>query len=123
MQHATDPITPQLSISLFGGLRAEAAGRAAIELPRNHASALLAFFENALAAAAESVDAADRVRFLAHADSLYRGELLAGFYQDFFISEQTRIAQVYRGLLTELSRAYEELGELDRALEVARRAV
>lgn len=83
----------------------------------------VAAYEAAVSAARECSDLGDRAAFLAKAVGLYRGELAAGFYQDCFEAERNRLAESYQAALHDLTLAYEQLGEYDRALEIARRAV
>lgn len=80
-------------------------------------------FESALGEAAKSTDAATRLSHLARAVELYRGPLLPGFYQDYFVSEQNRLSELYLSALHALILAYEQAGELDSAIDHARRAI
>lgn len=83
----------------------------------------VAAFEEAVRAAARTTGPAERIRLLSRAIDQYRGDLLPGFYQDFFVAEQRRLAEAHRGALHALVLAYEQAGELDHAVECARSAI
>jgi DNA-binding SARP family transcriptional activator len=77
----------------------------------------IALLEEASAEVREAVGArlgADQVERLRHAVTLYRGELLEGWYQDWCLFERERLQGLYLGLLDKLmafceaSRRYEE---------------
>lgn len=80
-------------------------------------------FEAAMQAAISVADLIERAMLVAQAIETYRGALLTGFYQDCFIREQDRLAGLYESALHILTQIYEQLGDLDRAAETARRAV
>ena len=80
-------------------------------------------FKDALSAAAATTDLAERQRSLAEAVHRYRGDLLPGFYQDCFVSERNRLADLYADALHLLTQVYEQAGDLERAVECARRVV
>ena len=83
----------------------------------------VAAFDEAILAAGQSTDARDKAIFLNHAVGLYRGHLLPGAYQDCFITEHDRLSEALQSAFRELTLAYEQLKEYDRALDSARRAV
>jgi DNA-binding SARP family transcriptional activator len=80
-------------------------------------------FEEAFRAAVKASDSTERIRLLSEAVRLYRGELLPGYYQDVFVSEQRRLSVLFRKVLNRLREAHAESGDLEQALECARRAV
>ncbi|HZT43024.1 MAG TPA: SBBP repeat-containing protein [Chthonomonadaceae bacterium] len=80
-------------------------------------------FKDALSAAASTNDLSLRQQYLARAVGLYRGDLLPGFYQDCFLSERNRLSDLYTSALHLLTQVYEQAGDLERAIETARRTV
>jgi predicted ATPase/DNA-binding SARP family transcriptional activator len=83
----------------------------------------VAEFTAALERAARSVELSERARRLAEAVALYRGELLAGFYDPWVLTERQRLGEEYLSALQHLVLALEESGDLEQAIEYARRAV
>jgi DNA-binding SARP family transcriptional activator len=79
-------------------------------------------FEAALRAAVDLV-ALDRIESLAAAIDLYKGPLLPGYYDDWIIPEQERLADPYFGAVHELACRVDEEGAVGRAIDYARRAV
>jgi predicted ATPase/DNA-binding SARP family transcriptional activator len=65
----------------------------------------------------------ERVAWLTRALELYRGELLPGCYDEWVVAEREMLASRCHGALRQLSAVLEQLGELDRAIACARRAV
>jgi predicted ATPase/DNA-binding SARP family transcriptional activator len=55
--------------------------------------------------------------------SIYQGPLLPGCYEDWVTPERIRLADAYAGALRRLTRLLVQVRELDRALDVARRAL
>jgi predicted ATPase/DNA-binding SARP family transcriptional activator len=82
----------------------------------------VAEFEAALATAARASEV-ERLRGLMQAVELYRGELLPGYYEDWVGVEQRRLAEALLRALGQLVAQFEQTGELERALDYARRAV
>jgi DNA-binding SARP family transcriptional activator len=80
-------------------------------------------FEAALAADPEAADGAEQARRLARAVDLYRGPLLAGFYDDWIYPEQQRWEELFFRTLRQLVAHHEQAGALDHALPYALRAV
>src|SRR5579871_870432 len=80
-------------------------------------------FLEAIRLAEKTEEPAARIGPLARAVEIYRGELLPGYYQDGFLSEQQRLADLYWSALNQLRQAYEEAGDPEHALECARRVV
>lgn len=99
------------------------AGRTEIRLNPSIVATDVMDLDESLAAAADSPNNSDRVRFLSEAVRQYRGELLPGFYDECFDAERNRLSIAYESALQNLLRAYEDLGEIDRALEIALRGV
>jgi DNA-binding SARP family transcriptional activator len=73
--------------------------------------------------AAEAAGDMERAEFLNEAVELYRGELLPGYYQDWIIPEQRRLAELFFSTVRWLTVYFEQAGEWERALECARRGV
>ena len=94
-----------------------------IGLDSNLVSTDVQEFKDALSAAAATPELAERQRHLAQAVDLYRGDLLPGFYQDCFVSERNRLADLHASALHLLTQVYEQAGDLERAVESARRVV
>ena len=63
----------------------------------------------------------DDGRSLAEAVELYRGDLLAGFYDDWITTEQQRLRQLYHRALSQLATFHRARGEFEDALMYARR--
>ncbi len=83
----------------------------------------VAEFEAALQSADRAGSETERTQFLVHAVDLYRGPLLPGYYQDWIVAEQRRLADRYSEAVRLLTAHLEDVGEFGRALEYARRAV
>jgi predicted ATPase/DNA-binding SARP family transcriptional activator len=83
----------------------------------------VAELEAALSAAARAVEPAERARLLLPAVELYRGELLPGAFEPWVLTAREQVAESYLGALEQLAAALEEIGDLERAVEYARRAV
>lgn len=66
--------------------------------------------------------AEDRAQLYRQATDLYCGDLLIGFYNDIFLSERRRLMDRCFGAFRSLSRALDEIGDLDQATAAARRA-
>jgi predicted ATPase/DNA-binding SARP family transcriptional activator len=79
-------------------------------------------FRAALARAA-SAKGASRREALARALELYKGEFLAGHYQDWIASERDRLRASFTRAALELARALEAAGDRHGAIDAARRAV
>ena len=93
--------------------------RADIRLNPAHARTDVAEFESQLAAAKQAADRAERISRLTRAVDLYQGELLPGFYQDYFVAEQHRLAERHLQALHALVQELEADGEPERALPYA----
>lgn len=83
----------------------------------------VAEFEAALRSAAQVTDSEQRARFLTEAVECYRGELLPGFYEDWVLVEQQRLADLHFQASRRLVAHLEQAGEPDRALDFACRVV
>ncbi len=55
--------------------------------------------------------------------ALYRGDLLADWYDDWVLEERERLQRVYLNLLLQLTQAYRARGEYAKAIETAQRLV
>jgi DNA-binding SARP family transcriptional activator len=80
-------------------------------------------FESALAEAARIGGPAERSAALFRAASLYTGELLAGWHDNWVIEERNRLVERYRAALHEASGLMAGQGNLKFAIDYARRAV
>jgi DNA-binding SARP family transcriptional activator len=78
-------------------------------------------FAAALQAAEKEADLSVKAELLADACSVYQGELLPGYYEDWIDSERLRLEERFQQALTALSRTSERLGRLDDAAGAARR--
>src|SRR5207245_1160106 len=80
-------------------------------------------FEAALDAASCASSSTARVDFFVGAVERYRGPLLPGYYEDWVLPEQQRLAQEFFQATRQLTHLLEERGDLDRARRYAARAV
>ncbi len=80
-------------------------------------------FEAELRAAGKIEKAAERANLLRTAIAKYHGSLLPGYYDEWVAQERQRLADEYVGALCRLADALAESGDLDRAIEYARKAV
>src|SRR5579871_1434124 len=78
-------------------------------------------FEEALRMATRTTDLQEREQHLVRAVQLYHGDLLPGFYQECFVTERHRLSHLYEHALQTLTNVYEQSGDLERAVEYARR--
>jgi predicted ATPase/DNA-binding SARP family transcriptional activator len=99
------------------------ADRTTVQLNPDAVSTDVAEFEAALQAAGRARSGAERAQRLAEAVALYQGELLPGYFEDWVLPEQQRLAEAYREALAQLVRHCEEERDLPRALDYARRMV
>ncbi len=97
--------------------------RAAVRLSPGAVVTDLAEFERALQAADRASAPDDRVPALVQAVDLYRGELLAGCYEDWALAEQRRLEEQFLGAIRQLVADLEQQGDLERAIQYAVRAV
>ncbi len=80
-------------------------------------------FEATLEEAARASSPAERAQQLSDAVEQYRGPFLPGYYSDWALGEQERLAGQFLQAVLRLARLREELGDLDGALQAARRGV
>jgi DNA-binding SARP family transcriptional activator/class 3 adenylate cyclase len=99
------------------------ADRATLRLNPDAVTTDVAEFEAALHAAARAGSHPERAQCLTRAEELYRGELLAGCYDDWILQEREWLAERYFQALGGLIGQLEQVGDLPRALEVAHRGV
>lgn len=83
----------------------------------------VADFERALDRERTATNEEARREHLMQAVDLYRGPLMSGWYEEWVALEQTRLAEVYAGLLRRLTSVLIRRGDFDLALDFARRAV
>src|SRR5206468_2260594 len=99
------------------------ADRASVGLNPAVVTTDVAEFEAAVTGAIEAGMTGDNARRLAQAAELYGAGLLPGYYDDWVRLEQDRLAELLFGALRRLRMQVETREELERALQVARRAV
>lgn len=80
-------------------------------------------FLSAVAGASSTDDPAVRAGRLTEALGLYRGDLLPGFYDEWVLPERERLVEACLQAHLSLADALQRLGQTDRALEYAHRAV
>jgi DNA-binding SARP family transcriptional activator len=83
----------------------------------------VAEFEAAVQSAGDAASVAEKGPWLTRAVELYGGTLLPEFLDDWVVAQQQRLNEQYFQVLRQLVEHLEGIGELDRALQVARRAV
>lgn len=83
----------------------------------------VAQFEQALKAAAQAANHTERHQLLSGALDLYRGALLPGFYEDWIVAEQQRLAGLFFDAMGMLVTDLETTGDIHTALSYARQAV
>jgi predicted ATPase/DNA-binding SARP family transcriptional activator len=80
-------------------------------------------FCDALALAGEAEDRSSAFAHYTRAVDLYQGELLAGYYEDWILTERNRLAGAYIGALERLVRFHAEQENWDEAVEMAWRGI
>jgi DNA-binding SARP family transcriptional activator len=100
-----------------------AADRFSVRLARDAVTTDVGEFDEAVARAASSPADRDRVLHLSRAVSLYRGPLLAGFYDAWIFPEQQRLAERFVEALGQLTALHEAAGDRATALQAALQAV
>jgi tetratricopeptide (TPR) repeat protein len=98
------------------------ADRATIRLNPDAVTTDVAEFDAALQAAARAGSHAERAQCLARAVELFCGELLAGHHDGWVLQERQWLAERYFQALGSLISYLEQAGDLEGALEYARRA-
>ncbi len=83
----------------------------------------VAEFEASLTAAAASTEPGAQATELGRAIGLYRGELLSGYMEEWIVSARTRLEEAYGDALVRYARAVAETGDLQTAIDAARRAL
>jgi predicted ATPase/DNA-binding SARP family transcriptional activator len=83
----------------------------------------VAEFEAALRSAERAGSRAERAESLTRAVDLYRGELLAGYYEEWLLSPREWLAERYFQALGQLIGLLEQSGEMSRALDFGQRGV
>jgi predicted ATPase/DNA-binding SARP family transcriptional activator len=97
--------------------------RAKVQLNPMACTPDVALFEAALQQAARTKDLAERRKRLTEAAELYGGELLPGYFEAWIVPERQRLLEAYLQGLGMLIALLEQAGELQEALQWARRAV
>lgn len=83
----------------------------------------VAAFQAAVEAAARSATPEEQAQTLNPAISLYRGEFLPGFYDDWVLAERERLAELFQSALEQLILCKEAAGEWGQAVDLALRAI
>ncbi len=83
----------------------------------------VARFETCMSTASRLPDPAERIPLLSEAITLYRGELLPGFYHECLEPDRSRLSGLYERALHSLTDAHEAAADLEAAAEYARKAV
>ena len=83
----------------------------------------LADFERFLQRARTTQSSMERAQSLQQAVALYRGEFLPGFYEEWALTEQRRLAALCLQAARDLSSHFKSAGDLPPAIEYARQAV
>lgn len=99
------------------------ADRACIRLNSEAVASDVADFERALDAAQRAPSFTERRHLLHRAVELYRGPLLLGYYENWILNEERRLAELHQQALSELIDLATKAGDLPRALDYAFRAV
>jgi DNA-binding SARP family transcriptional activator len=113
----------QLALPNVPGRSVLRADRYAVQLDPAAVTTDVAEFEAALEAASEAESDAEKSQFLAEAVTLYQGELLPGYYEEWCLEERAHLAEAYAGALRQWVVCLEKQGDPERALRYARRAV
>jgi predicted ATPase/DNA-binding SARP family transcriptional activator/transposase/uncharacterized protein HemY len=80
-------------------------------------------FETARRRADAAAEPSERASWLARAVEIYRGPLLSGYYEDWILTEQARLGDLYFAALQRLVAELEGTGDMSGALQYARCAV
>ncbi len=99
------------------------ADKLTVELNPDAFTTDVADFEQALRQATLARNAPDREALLADAFGKYGGTLLDGYYEEWILAEQQRLASRFRQVAADLLGLLEKKGDTIRAVEIARRAV
>src|SRR5205823_8779553 len=99
------------------------ADRVTAQLDRQAVVTDVSEFEAALQHAARATTPADRVAILTGATGLYRGDLLAGYYEEWIPPERQRLADACLGALARLADDLAAVGDVASAIGLARQAV
>lgn len=96
--------------------------RVSVQLNENAVTTDVGGFEALLRSAEQASSEVERIQLLTDAVGLYRGPLLPGHYHDWIFPEQERLADAYFRAVWTLTKVLEDTGDLDAALDYARRA-
>lgn len=99
------------------------ADRWSVELNPESFSTDVRDFEHALRLSAQAREETGKIRHLSEALERYSGRLLPGFYEDWVLIEQERLAERLLQAMRQLIDLLVGAGKLDHALEIARRGV
>ena len=97
--------------------------RFSVKLNRDAFTTDVAAFESALSSAARAETHERRQELLERAVTIYRGELLPGFYEDWAVRERDRLAERQRQALEQLETLLTETGKIHEAVVYARQVV
>jgi predicted ATPase/DNA-binding SARP family transcriptional activator len=99
------------------------ADRSTVRLDSEAIRTDVALFLQEVQSAARAPSPLRQIEAWERAVSIYRGELLPGYYDDWVTIERGRLAEVYRRMLLQLSVALEQQGDYARAITCVRNAV
>jgi len=99
------------------------ADRSTVRLAPGSFSTDIADFTAALRTASEETDPARQIHSLRIATALYRGDLMPGFDEDWIQTERLHLAERHRQALVRLTEALTASGQLDAAIDTARRTI
>src|SRR5262249_45678689 len=99
------------------------ANRDTVQLDPTAVSTDVAEFEAALETATQAAGSAEQAHWLIQALELYRGELLPGYFEAWVLEQRRWLAERYFQALHQLVAELEREGDLQGALQYARRAV
>ena len=102
------------------------ADRQSVQLRSEAINTDAAGFEAALTAAQQlsaTERAEEKIQWLRQAINAYTGPLLPGYYEDWILGERTRLSEAYQHALFTLARNLQQFGQMDQAIDYARRAL
>jgi predicted ATPase/DNA-binding SARP family transcriptional activator len=80
-------------------------------------------FESVVEAGLSASNRSEQIELLCRATELYRGELLPGYYSDWVLLEQRRLAELFFGALTQVLTHLRSEGDVSRAIPFAEHGV
>jgi predicted ATPase/DNA-binding SARP family transcriptional activator len=116
LRHSLDSLGPSCADLLV-------ADRVHVQLTPSLFSTDIGDFEAALRGVARAATREEQAEALKTAVTLYKGELLPGFYDDWALTERRRLADEAVSATARLANTLAEMGDREGAIEYARRAV